>query len=337
MCRIRLCSVLVIGSLLAMLLGSAPAAALAPNPVHTLAFTVKVAGLPKAYTLNLLAKDFGGGIAALQVQLTRKATTGSHPIQLHQWYFQHATFTCSAHVASCNLDTISSTGAEAAGRIHLTFSATGSETTKQDVCKFDHSSLGSHTSRPGSVTGTFRLQTHTTFFGTIRNSATLGTGHIPSSIVAKATKWNTSGSCPGPCQTYTDLQALGGDSTHVGSNWYPSAAKGDAYWELYTHSDDLTIGHRILGKTTQHFLTVTDNSPALDAMSLDLSPFAPFLKGSGTFTGGAPPTTSGSTCVITERNGTFNGSWTAKLDGWGTLTTSGSTLSGYAYKSHPGS
>jgi hypothetical protein len=335
---IRVSSVLVIASLLATLGGSAPVAALIINPVHTLSFTVQVAGLPKPYSLNLVAKNFGGGNAALQVRLTRRATTGNHALQLHQWYWQNATFTCSAHVAGCSIDTISSSGAASAGRIHLSFNATGPANTTQDTCAIDHSSVGSHTSRTGQVTGTFNLQTSTTFFGAIRNSPSLGTGHIPASIAARATKWNTTGSCQGTCPTFTDLQANGADSTHIGANWYPKHPHSDAYWEQYTYSGDLSIGHRIIGaKTPLRAVKVTDDNPSLDSVSLDLGPFAPFLTGGGTFTGGDPPDSFGTTCVVRERHGTFSGSWTAKLDGWGTITSTGTTLNGYAYREHPGS
>jgi hypothetical protein len=335
--RIRLYSAVVIGSLLATLLASAPAAALQFNPVHTLQFTVQVSGLPKPYALNLLARDFGTN-ATLQVRLTRRATTGNHALQLHQWYWQNATFTCSAHVASCSIDTITSAGAGSAGRIHLTFNATSPAKTTQDTCARDHSSLGSHTSRIGKVTGNFNLLTHTTFFGAIRNNATLGTGHIPASITAKATKWNTTGSCSGGCQTLTNVQVNGDDSSHIGANWFPNHPHSSALWEWYTGSGDLQVGHRILAAPTPgQAVTITDDSPSLDSVSVDLSAFAPFLSGSGTYTGGAPPDTFGTTCVIRQRNGTFNGTWTAKLDGWGTKTASGIALYAYAYKEHPGS
>jgi hypothetical protein len=307
---------------------AAPTFALIPQPKQTLTIDAPVLGAAKPYKLHLFAQNLGAS-GTLELKLSRRATTGTHDLQTHDFYIQHVSLSCSANLASCYLDTGGHMGSF--GRIHLHFSATYPAQTTALQCAQDYFN-GDRTTRRGTVSGTFRLVTGTAFFGTIRNGAS-GV-HLPATFGAQAAKVHYSNTpCPprNSCPPEIVLQGVTPDGTSVIGTRNMRSGKGSIY---YQHPDaavmpDVSVRHSIEAGTAHgSFINLVSNAPKLQKLSMDLAGFGPWLSGKAVFTGGAPATVSGTTCLDTQRYGiSFTATVVAHFDGYGTVPWTTTTTS----------
>ena len=307
---------------------AAPTFALIPHPKQTLTIDVPVLGAAKPYSLHLFAQNLGTS-GTLDLKLSRRATTGAHDLQTHDFYIQNVSLSCSANLGSCYLDTGAHMGSF--GRIHLHFSATYPGQTSALRCAKDYFN-GDRTTRRGTVSGTFRLVTETAYFGTIRNGA--AGVHLPATFGAQAAKVHYSSKhCPAgdSCPPQLVLQGVTPDDTSVIGTPRHALGQGHIY---YQHPDatvvpDVSVTHSIEAATAHGtFVKLLSNTPKLQKLSMDLAGFGPWLSGKAVFTGGAPSTVSGTTCLDRERYGaSFTSTVVAQFDGYGSIPWTTTTTS----------
>jgi hypothetical protein len=319
------------GALLA-LVASLPGTATAATPKvdgpprYELNANVPLLGTPKPYRLTF-HEDPLGIPTTLEIDVLRHSTIKNHPEQGTAFQFSGPTMSCTSALGACTLSDAGTMGTF--GHMNLAFSAAHPATVAPVTC--NGVVTGHTTSRKGVLTGTLRLITGTTYFGTIRNGGS-GT-HTSASIPATATKSASNGKACGTgssCVSSLDMFALGTDTFAIAER---SQSSSLALLELTdqetTTNPDLTLQHHVLAHVPKAAFHVTSNSPdVLQEARIDYRTLEPFATGTATFAATNPPSTSGTSCVDTSREGTLTGPLTMQIDGYGpfTLTNSDAIL-----------
>jgi hypothetical protein len=230
-----------------------------------------------------LARHFGTLVNTVSVQLTRTATTGNRPTVFTDYTAANSKVHCLDDLSSCELDTGTHMGGY--GRIHLTFHPTAAPTTKDETCPATGAVLAPTTTRKGTLSGSFTLDTLTDYFRKVTNRNT--PVHIPHVLNAKAQKLTQfRRSCPGggPAPCGGSLSASGSflslDSSLEISRPLPfGKGRISLFQPFASGQEDLSLTHGVLGTAPGAFLTVSDDTPQLQEVHIDFDAFAPFVSG----------------------------------------------------------
>jgi hypothetical protein len=261
----------------------------------------------------------------MQMWLGRHASTGNHVEQSHEYDVNDTQTACTNSLGNCHVTDNSSLGTY--GRISLNFSPTAPATNRNDVCFSDHSTVvGVFHERKGMLTGTFRLNTGTGYFGSITDG---GHGvHIPAAIPATATRYQSNGmSCPPdpPSGCVAGLAIFPtpapSDDKFANAEKDSLSAQGNMQftWQPATGNDKVELRHTIFGYVPKKSLKITSNTPAkLEHVRANFNQLGPFVSGVASFNASAPPQ-FGSTCHEVDRAGNLVGPLTVHFDGFGTV------------------
>ena len=313
---------------LSLSLAAAPVAAVSA-PSFSVHFNAKVSGAPNPYHLQVYASDHGIP-ANLQMWLRRFASTGNHAEQSHEYDVANTDTVCVNNLSNCHISDNASLGT--LGRISLNFSPSAPAKSHQDLCYTDPTvSQGLITERKGVLTGTFRLNTGTGYFGSIKNGG--HHVHIPAAIAATARKYVSSGNnCPpgppSPCAAGVGLLA----GLSPGSDTFALAAQRSAEpkgtmqftWQPATGSANVTIQHTIFAAVPKPAAKITSNNPSeLEHLRANFNKLAPFVtNGDATFNATEDPTYQDK-CHEFQRKGMLKTAMTIHFDGFGTVHWSG--------------
>lgn len=297
--------------------------------------TARVTGTPKPYTLMIDAFRFGPDLTQVTVQLQRRATTGNRPFQVHDWGVRDPQFSCTTNLNSCTLDTGTTMGGY--GKIHMRFQAAAAPNVDEVTCPRTGAVLTRETTRRGSLTGTFALETSTDYFKKVTNRTT--PVRVPSELNATAEKFTTfNRTCPGggptPCSNSLVFFGSGLNSSSISADRPLPTGPGRFDYRIPTASGnpDVFTNHTVFARAPGAFLKVTADQPLpLQEAALDLDAFAPFMSGDAVF-----DATSGlqtiQECGGEQRRGRLTGDFTAHFDGFGDFDWFGSVSDGFTIR-----
>jgi hypothetical protein len=303
----RIRSIVVLAATIAVLLAPGVARADSETSV-TIDATVAVTGTPKQYQLHIQATHFTTLVNKVSVQLQRTATTGNKPTVFTDYTTVNSQVHCIEDLSSCALDTGTHMGGY--GKIDLTFHASAAPKTKVERCEKTGAVLSRTTTRKGTLSGAFALDTLTEFFKKVTNKNTpVHVPHVLNATARRVTSFNRScpGGGPAPCTGSLSVSGswLSLDSTLVVSRPLPSGPGRISLFQPFASGqEDLSITHGVLGAAPGGFLKVTDDAPQLQVVHVDFDAFAPFVTGEADFqaqTALAP--TQGGECNGRQRKG----------------------------------
>jgi hypothetical protein len=290
--RFRIGSIVVLCATVGALLQPGIAGA-EESTLFSVDVSVPLSGTPKPYQLKVHAEHFGTLVNRISLQLLRTATTGNKPTVFTSYTATDAKVQCVEDLSSCALDTKTNMGGY--GKVTMTFHPSGPPKTKVERCPGTGDVLQRTTTRKGTLSGSFLLDTLTDFFKKITNKNT--PVHIPHVLEATAQKRTSYDvSCPGgglagarggaTCAGSLSLSGafLSLDSSLNVSRPLPTGEGRISLFQPFASGqDDLSITHGVLGTAPGGFLTVTVDAPQLQEVHVDFDVFKPFVTGEADF------------------------------------------------------
>ena len=279
-----------------------------------------VSGLPQPFKLQITGYNDG---SFEQIGLLLTSWSPDHKSAAWtQWDVCNASVGCSAKFAACHVASAAVMGTY--GTIDLTFKPTGPLVVNKHYCQ-DGTTLSSvGRTRSGKLTGTFRLRTQTSYFGTIRNGH--GAHRIKAVLPAVASDTTYVAPCPvqpvkqagANCEPAYMLRATGGylitRSANTGRSSFVMfllGASGDP---------DVEIMHAVFAKGAgKSVLTISNTGGALKGAT-SVIPKNPYVSGKVTFESHGQLTTKADSCPTDERPGSIEASITLHVPGYPGLT-----------------
>ena len=308
---------------------------------------VPVSGTPKPYQLRILARHFGNLVNTISVQLMRTATTGNKPTVFVDYTATSSKVQCVDDLSSCALDTRTNMGGY--GKVTLSFHFSGPANTKVIRCAATGEVLTRTTTRKGTLSGSFVLDTLTEYFKKVTNKVT--PVHVPHVLNATAQKvTNFDRSCPSggrapdggraPCPGSLQLSGswLSLDSSLVVFRPLPSGEGRISLFQPFASGqEELSITHGVLGTAPGGFLTVTVDAPQLQQVHVDFDAFKPFVTGEADFSA-QTALTPAQDCNGRQRKGKLSAEdVTMHYEGYGDQPMFGSADKAFTIRRYPAS